>query len=121
MRIALLALLCIVSVAHAAPPTDRPLDPTMTEWYRSLHQPGTGASCCSVADCRPYDARIVKDHYEIRLHDKWWPVPDNVVLHRENPTGSAVACLRTQWNYELAPAPSDYTPEIMCFIPGFET
>src|ERR1044072_6622632 len=93
----------VVSIAYADPPTDRPLDPTMSEWYRSLRQPETNASCCSVADCRPYDARIAKDHYEIRIHDKWWAVPNKLVLHKENPTGSAIACLRRQWNYELAP------------------
>src|SRR6516164_2028992 len=34
----------------AAPP-DNP-DPALAPWFESLKQPGTGASCCSIADCR---------------------------------------------------------------------
>src|ERR1041385_6195214 len=96
----------LVAVAQAAPPPDLPFDPEMHQWFSSLKQPNTGISCCSIADCRPYDSQMSGDHYEIRIHGQWWPVPNNVVLHRENITGSAIACIRNQWNWDNAPAPS---------------
>ena len=43
-------------MADAAPPVGQPVDPAMSYWYQSLKQPGTGAGCCAVADCRPYDS-----------------------------------------------------------------
>ncbi|MGA9016098.1 MAG: hypothetical protein WB509_26675, partial [Acetobacteraceae bacterium] len=62
------AMVLGVSVmANAAPPVGQPIDPEMSWWYQSLKQPGTGAGCCSMADCRPYDSRLVDDHYEILL------------------------------------------------------
>jgi hypothetical protein len=104
----------------AAPPAGQQVDPEMHEWYESLKQPHTGAGCCSIADCRPYDSRMVGDHYEILDHGRWWRVPDSVVLHRENKAGTAIACLETQWNYGFGPPPVDYAPSIRCFIPGPE-
>ena len=105
-------------MANAARPVGQPVDPAMSNWYQSLKQPGTGAGCCSVADCRPYDSRLVADHYEILLNHRWLAVPNSVVLHRENRAGTAVACLQTQWNYGFGPPPADFSPDILCFIPG---
>jgi hypothetical protein len=104
--------------ANAAPPPGQPVDPEMHKWYESLKQPNTGAGCCSIADCRPFDSRIVQDHYEIFINRQWLPVPTGVVLHRENKAGVAIACLRTQWNYGFGPPPDGFSPDIMCFIPG---
>jgi hypothetical protein len=92
--------------ASAAPPVGQPIDPEMHKWYESLRQPGTGAGCCSIADCRPYDSRVADDHYEILDHTRWLPIPNNVVLHRENKAGTAIACTRTQWNYGFGPPPA---------------
>ena len=105
-------------MADAAPPVGQPVDPAMSNWYQSLKQPGTGAGCCAVADCRPYDSRLVADHYEILLNHRWLAVPNSVVLHRENRAGTAVAFLQTQWNYGFGPPPADFSPDILCFIPG---
>jgi hypothetical protein len=112
----LVLLACVT--ANAAPPVGQPVDPDMQKWYKSLRQPNTGAGCCSVADCRSYASRIVKDHYEILVHDRWFSIPDTVVLHQENRAGSAVACLRTLWNHSFGPAPADYSPDVLCFVPG---
>ena len=101
-------------------PAGQPIDPDMSKWYQSLKQPGTGTGCCSVADCRPYNSRIVGSHYEILDHQRWLVVPDNVVLHRENKAGAAIACLQTQWNYGFGPPPAGFSPDILCFIPGPE-
>ncbi len=105
-------------VANAAPPVGQPVDPAMRDWYKSLQQPGTGAGCCSIADCRPYESRVVSDPYEIWVHDKWIYVPNSVVPRGENRAGTAVACLRTHWNYSLVLAPADFSPGVLCFVPG---
>ncbi len=92
---------------HAAPPPDA--DPAMAPWYHSLRQPGSGISCCSMADCRPVDYRTVNDHYEAFIEGEWRPVPPEKVLTRaDNPTGRAVVC----WTKMSG---------IMCFVRGPET
>jgi hypothetical protein len=76
----------------------------MAPWFNSLQQPGSGISCCSIADCRRTDSRIVGDHYEVMIDGEWRAVPPSAVVDRDdNPTGRAVVC---------------YTPArgIMCFI-----
>lgn len=120
------SIVCVVgavlafSVANAAPPVGQSIDPEMHEWYQSLKQPSTGAGCCSISDCRAYNSRIVSDRYEILLHDRWLPVPNSVVLRRENRAGAAIACLQTRWNYSFGPPPPDFSPDILCFVPGPE-
>jgi hypothetical protein len=98
---------CLVTwTAGANPPEGA--DASMGPWFHSLHQPGTGTPCCSVADCRPTDFRSTGDHYEAMINGKWLEVLADKVIHRsENPTGRAVVC---------------WTPVhgILCFIPGPE-
>jgi hypothetical protein len=81
-------ILGVAVIAHAAPPVAQPIDTEMSRWYQSLKQPGPAL------------------------------VPNGVVLHREHRAGSAVACLQTQWNYGFGPPPADFSPDILCFIPG---
>ncbi|HUB46134.1 MAG TPA: hypothetical protein VMB73_14205 [Acetobacteraceae bacterium] len=98
-------LLAGVAEAHPPPNADMSLAP----WFQSLKQPGTGMSCCSIADCRQTDFRIQGGQYQALIDGEWRPVPPNAVLERtDNPTGRAVVC---------------YTPYfgIMCFIKGPET
>lgn len=104
---ALVALALTPFPVGAAPPEGA--DMSLAPWFGSLKQPGTGASCCSIADCRPADYRIMGDAYEVQLYGEWKKVPPDVILRRaDNPTGRAVVC---------------YTPYrgIMCFIRGPET
>lgn len=90
--------------AQAAPPPDA--DPSLSPWFEDLRQPGTGRSCCSIADCRPVDYRVVENHYEAFVDDQWMTVPPDKVLRRyDNPTGRAVVC----WTPALG---------IMCFVEG---
>jgi hypothetical protein len=92
--------------ALAAPPPDA--DPNLAPWFRGLHVPGTGTSCCSIADCRPVESRIVGDHYEVFVDGKWLRVPPDLILERaDNPTGRAVVC----WTP---------TAGILCFVRGPE-
>ena len=78
-------------------------------WFRSLVQPGTSISCCSVSDCRATEYRIEGDHYEALIGEAWFAVPADKILQRtDNPTGRAVVC---------------WTPQrgILCFIRATES
>jgi hypothetical protein len=93
-------------LALAKPPAGT--DYSLAPWFESLRQPGTGVSCCALADCRTTDYRTEGDHYEALIDNKWVIVPPEKVLNRvDNPTGRAVVC---------------YTPAlgIMCFVRASE-
>jgi len=101
------ASLLIGSAAFAAPPENA--DPSLAPWFQSLKQPGSGMGCCSIADCRPVDSRVVGDHFEAIIQGQWVAVPPEKVLqYQPNPTGHAVAC----W--------TPYTG-ILCFVRPTET
>ena len=90
----------------ARPPKNA--DMSLAPWFQSLRQPGTGMSCCSIADCRATDYRTSGDHYEVLINDKWTLVPKDKILQRiDNPVGRAVVC----WTPSLG---------IMCFVRGTE-
>lgn len=77
--------------ATAQPPEHA--DPSLAPWFQGLRQPGTGVSCCSMADCRATDYRPGADGYEALIEGEWMPVPPDRVLHRvDNPIGRAVVC-----------------------------
>jgi hypothetical protein len=102
-----IGLLVIAAPLRAAPPPDA--DPAQAPWFNSLRQPGSGISCCSVADCRPVDYRTVDNHYEAFIEGEWLAVPPERVISRaDNPTGRAVVC----WTKLSG---------IMCFVRGPET
>jgi hypothetical protein len=108
-KIAIAAGLALSQAVVAAPP-DSP-DPALAPWFESLTQPGTGASCCSIADCRTVEFRQDRDGYEVLIDGRWkvsvpfWlRVPPHRIINRiDNPTNRAVVC---------------YTPEagILCFV-----
>jgi hypothetical protein len=101
--------LALNQAAVAAPP-DSP-DPAVAPWFESLKQPGTGAPCCSIADCRTVESRQDRDGYEVLIDGRWkmsvpfWlRVPPNRIIDRiDNPTNRGVVC---------------FTPEagILCFV-----
>ncbi len=94
-------------IAGAAPPDNA--DTSLAPWYQSLRQPGTGISCCSMADCRATEYRTSAFGYEAFIDDKWLAVPpDRVLQHVDNPTGRAIVC---------------YVPGrgILCFVRPAET
>src|SRR5215469_11624117 len=92
-----------VAAAGLACATFAKADPALAPWYKSLKQPNTGVSCCSIADCRAADYRTNGDHYEVFINNKWTVVPQDKVLQRvDNPVGRAVVC----WTPALG---------IMCF------
>lgn len=92
MAVALsLMLLGFGGTARAAPPENA--DPALAPWFQSLRQPGTGISCCSIADCRVTDYRTNGNGYETLVDEKWLSVPpDRILQHISNPTGRAIVC-----------------------------
>jgi hypothetical protein len=108
-KIAIAVGLALSRAAVAAPP-DSP-DPALAPWFESLKQPGTGAPCCSIADCRTVEVRQDRDGYEVLIDGRWkmsipfWlRVPPNRIIDRiDNPTNRGVVC---------------FTPEggILCFV-----
>ncbi len=101
-----LALLGVAAAAKGAPPPDA--NPSLAPWFQSLQRPGGGGSCCAAADCRRVQSRIGRGGYEVLLKGGVWvPVPPDKVLHRENPTGEAVACTKG--------------PVVLCFVPPPES
>ena len=108
-KIAVVVGLALNQTAAAAPP-DNP-DPALAPWFESLKQPGTGAPCCSLADCRTVEFRQDRDGYEVLIDGRWkmsmpfWlRVPSNRIIDRtDNPTNRGVVC---------------FTPEagILCFV-----
>ena len=94
--------------SYAAPPDNA--DPALHSWFEQLKQPESGVSCCSIADCRPVEFRLVIDGYEALLDTRWVRVPNDKVLRGiSNPTGHAILC---------RPPSSE---AILCFVPASES
>ena len=97
-KIAIAVGLTLSQAAVAAPP-DSP-DPALAPWFET---PGTGAPCCSIADCRTVEFRQDRDGYEVLIDGRWkmsnpfWlRVPPNRIIDRtDNPTNRAVVCFRS--------------------------
>ena len=107
---ALLLVAGLIAVGADARSPEGPVDPTLHGWFESLRQPGSGASCCSVADCRPVEYRLAAPGYEALLDAEWVRVPDDKILHgKPNPTGRAQLCR------------SPISGAILCFVPASET
>ncbi len=88
----------------AAPPDNA--DPALGPWFKSLYKPN-GTSCCSIADCRLVESKMTYDGYEVVVDGRWISVPNEIIIHRDNPTGEAVLCQRGG--------------EMHCFVPASET
>jgi len=105
MRGYVVAMASVFPAMALAAPTDNP-DPALAPWYNNLRAPWTNALCCSIADCRPVEARTAGDDYEVFVGGEWRRVPPDRILQRsDNPTGHAVVC---------------WTPAagILCFVRG---
>ena len=85
-------------------------NPELHGWFESLKQPGSGISCCSIADCLPVDYKMETDGYEALIETRWVRIPGDKVLHgKPNPTGRAILCR------------SPISGTILCFVPAGET
>jgi hypothetical protein len=101
--IVIIALLASTTATKGAPPLDA--DPSLSPWFESLQRPDGAGSCCSTADCRRVQSRLADKGYEVLLDEVWVVVPPDKVLHRDNPTGDAVACTRGHLIFCFVPAP----------------
>ena len=109
---AALLLVCFttlgIAASDAAPPDNA--DPALHGWFESLKQPGSGVSCCSIADCRPVEYRLAADGYEAYLDTRWVHVPDDKIIRgMANPIARGVLCR------------SPISGTILCFVPASET
>jgi hypothetical protein len=115
--------LCLVGArADDKPPSN--IDPALRAWFASQHTL-KGAWCCQIDDVHVLDTdewSVAPDgvHYQVRIHDTWYAVPDDALRRPDtpNPTGKAVA-------WYIIPAPSNgvdgvdgLKPIIYCFAPG---
>jgi len=108
VAIVTLAVLALSGSADAA--SAERGDSALSGWIESLKQPGTGVSCCSVADCGPVDYRLASDGYEALLGAHWVRVPDSRILRGvSNPMARGVLCR------------SPISGTILCFVPAHET
>lgn len=90
--------LLIAMPAVAAPPEHA--DPALAPFFQSLKQPGSGASCCSIADCRPVKTRIGSTGLQAFIGtqfpgapNEWRDVPDDVVIRGvANQVGAPILC-----------------------------
>lgn len=110
--LALSLIAATTGLALGAPPPDA--DPSFGQWFQSLRQPGSGASCCSIADCHRLAEgqwRETGSEYEVEIRGQWIAVPRSRILNHvpDNPTGGAVACY------------SEALRTIYCFVRGTET
>lgn len=97
-----LILWIAATVAFSAPPDGVDPNSPTSQWYKSLRVPDSDAACCSLADCREVDYRLVGNHYEAFISKKsfgkdapeqWLEVPEQSRIRpMTNPTGSGVAC-----------------------------
>jgi hypothetical protein len=105
--VVLMALLAAGALKAASPES---ADPSMNGWFESLKQPGSGVSCCSIADCRPVDYKLDSSGYEALIEARWVRIPEDKILHgKPNPVGRGVLCR------------SPISGTILCFVPASET
>jgi hypothetical protein len=102
----ILLLPVLAGVALGEPPPGADPNSPLGLWYRSLTTPYSGSSCCSVADCKPVEARLVGEGWEIHVNGVWIKVPPYVVLKRDNPDGRPIACLRRDVIFCFVPPPA---------------
>jgi hypothetical protein len=93
--------------ALCAPPEGADPNGPLAEWYCALKTP-EGGSCCSVADCRPVQARQMPDGWQILIpfegsRDQCVSVPPDRVLKLDNEDGRPIACVNAGI--------------VLCFIP----
>jgi hypothetical protein len=105
--VSLFLLPVLAGAAMGEPPPGADPNSPLGLWYRSLTVPYGGHSCCSVADCRPVEARLVGEGWQVQFDGAWIKVPPYVVLKRDNPDGRPIACL--------------HAGIILCFVPPAAT
>jgi hypothetical protein len=89
-------------------------DESRSQWFKSLTRPGTGISCCDIADCRRTDARWRRDGWWAVVLGKWRPIPpETIVTTPRSFDGEAYVCAGDERESD---APGNGV-RIFCFVP----
>lgn len=84
------------------------------DWFKSLHRPGTGISCCDIADCRPTEAKWQGNRWWAVVLGQWQLIPPESVLKSPHSLdGNAYVCLGE--SHEIDGHKVDTL--IYCFVP----
>jgi hypothetical protein len=98
-----------------APPPGADFDSFTSGWLRSLKVPGTGESCCGVADCRHFRVEWRNGGPAVEYGGVWLPIPDQAVIRgSDNPTGEDVTCVAPHWSGGIP------DPRVLCYYPGLK-
>lgn len=73
-------------------------------WFKSLRQPGTGMSCCDIADCHRTVADWREGQWWAIVEGAWTPIPPAKELKKLSLDGEAYVCSGT-------------ARTIFCFVP----
>jgi hypothetical protein len=95
--------------AVAKPPPGADLTTPEANWVQSLRTPDNRMSCCDVADCRKVEYRISENKIQAYIRENWVTIPEDKLVKRENPTGTAWACYD-----QYSPPNTDL--RIYCFV-----
>jgi len=76
-------------------------------WFNSLKMPGSGTSCCSIADCKQVDSEWRNDGWWALAQTKGWiSIPDGkIIKNKPNIMERAILCT----------SPGDQS--LYCFLP----
>lgn len=118
MRLLLASVL--VAAATPAAAADQPSERWL--WFESLEQPGTGRSCCSIADCLRTDADWRDGGWWVEMHGHWVEVPAERILAVKSIDGSAYVCAAVDPLGFARPMPEArmiavLRAGILCFVP----
>lgn len=98
------AIIVTAAVAFATSSPDATAGSPDGDWFKSLRQNTTGASCCDVADCQITRADW-RGQWFAEVQGEMTPIPDDKVLkNKGSPDGEAYVC-------------SGYDRRIYCFVP----
>lgn len=98
----LFALLAFLMIVHLA--TQQAHAESRAEWFKSLKQPMTGASCCDISDCKRTKANWEKGQWWADVQGVWTPIPkDKILTDKASIDGEAYVC-------------SGFARRIYCFI-----
>lgn len=93
-----IGLLVALLYAHPARAEDR------GAWFKSLRQPGTGMSCCDVADCHQTMGDYRAGSWWAEIRGQFVQVPWDKVLTKRTIDGEAYVC-------------TGVADTILCFVP----
>lgn len=65
-------------------------------FYSKLKRNDGKGSCCNLSDCSPTTARMIGDHYEVKVDGEWMVVPTDKINNMAAPDGGAHVCAPKQ-------------------------